>query len=78
MLIDDMQRLEEVTKQIKHERRLCNRKTKLLRDEKKLLEASIREEIIKTGQTMRIGNLIAEFVPTVVFSLEKEEKETEA
>ena len=77
MLKDDMERLEEVIMQIKHERRLCNRKTKPLRDEKKLLEASIREEIIKSGQTMRIGNLIAEFVPTVVFSLDKEEKEAE-
>ena len=77
MLIDDMQRLEEVINAIKHERRLCNRKTKPLRDEKKLLEASIREEIIKSGQTMQIGNLKAEFVPTVVFSLEKAEKETE-
>lgn len=72
MLIDDMARLEEINKEIQYERSLCNRKTRPLRKEKKLLEASIREEIIKSGQTMQIGLLKAEFVPTVVFTMDKE------
>lgn len=75
MLIDDMARLEEINKEIQYERSLCNRKTRPLRKEKKLLEASIREEIIKSGQTMQIGCLKAEFVPTVVFTMDKEKKE---
>lgn len=77
MLIDDMARLEEINKEIQYERSLCNRKTKPLRQEKKLLETSIRAEIIKSGQTMQIGLLKAEFVPTVVFTMDKEKKETE-
>lgn len=72
MITEDMARLEEIINEIKYERKMCNRKTKPLREEKKLLEASIREEIIKSGQTMKFGNLKAEFVPTVVFTLDKE------
>jgi len=47
-------------------------KTRHLRDSIKGLENIITAEVIQRGQTVTVGNIRAEFVPTVVIKMKKE------
>lgn len=73
MLLEDLERLAQINKDLLAERKQYRRNTKPMRDEKRLLEASIIDEVLKAGKTVQTADIKAEFVPTVVISMVKEQ-----
>ena len=75
MLKDDMERLFQIKKELKAESKKYKAKVQPLRDEAKILEADITNQVLKEGKTIVIGGVKAEYVPTVVIKIKKENEE---
>lgn len=75
MIEDDMQRYKELKDELKIEQDSYRKRTKPLRDELELLKTSIIDAVLKTGKTIQVGNVKAEFIPTVVIKMKKEKDE---
>lgn len=77
MITDDLLRLQYLNMEIAKERKHYRKNVKPLRDEKRILEASIAEEVLKSGKTIQIENIRAEYKPTVVIEMIKTEHEND-
>ena len=75
MLLEDLERYGLLKAEYRAERKKCNKRLKPLRDEMALLEADIKRQVLEAGQTVQVGNIKAEYVPTVVINIVKENKE---
>lgn len=75
MITEDLQKLGLIEAEMAAERREYRRKVKPLRNEKRLLEASIAAEVLKAGKTIQVGNMRAEYRPTVVIEMIKEKEQ---
>ncbi len=71
MIADDMNRYCYLKSELKTEQKAYREKTKPIRDEMDLLKASITDAVLKAGKTIQIGDVKAEFVPTVVIKTKK-------
>lgn len=71
MLEEEMERYKVLKDELKNEQKVYRERTKPLRDELDLLKASITDAVLKAGRTIQIGDVKAEFVPTVVIKTKK-------
>ena len=74
MIFEDIERWEYLKREMRSKRKAYNNDVKPIKDEMALLEASIKDEVMKTGQTLIVGNVKVEFVPTVVIRMKKEKE----
>lgn len=77
MLLDDMERLYFLKKELRAESKKYKDRVKPLRDEAKILEADIINQVLKEGKTITAGGIQAEYKPTVVIRIKKEDEEKE-
>lgn len=75
MITDDMELLCQYRNDLKLRRDTYNASVKGLKAQIAELEASITEQILASGTSITVGNLRAEYRPTVVFRMRKEKKE---
>ena len=74
MLTEDLERYGILEAELKAERKKYREKTKPIRDEMDLLKADIIRQVLATGKTTIVGNVKAEYVPTVVIKTRKEKE----
>lgn len=75
MLLEDLERYGMLKAEYRAERKKCNKRLKPLKDEMSILEADIKRQVLEAGHTVQVGNIKAEFVPTVVINFVKENAE---
>ena len=75
MIKEDMERLSILKKELKSEKAVFDEKVQPLRDEIKVLEASIRTEVMKAAKTIIIGDIKAEYIPQVVIRFRKQKEQ---
>ena len=73
MIAENMERLYALKKELKARNRKHSEEMKPLKEEIQLLEADVIEEVLKAGKTIQIGNLRAEYIPTVRIKMKKEQ-----
>lgn len=71
MLEDDMMRFSYLKGELRNEQKVYKERTKPMRDELDILKASITDAVLKAGKTIQIGEVKAEFVPTVIIKMKK-------
>lgn len=71
MLEEEMERYKVLKDELKNQQKAYRERTKPMRDELDLLKASITDAVLKAGRTIQIGDVKAEFVPTVVIKTKK-------
>lgn len=77
MIFEDVARYEQLRNDLRTERNAYKKRAKPIRDELALLEADIKSYVMETKESIQVGSIKIEYVPTVVINVVKEKKETE-
>lgn len=72
MITDDLELLYQLKTELKGKRKAYRESVKGLKHSIEDLEQKVTEQILKTGKTVTVGGIKAEYVPTVVFRMKKE------
>lgn len=70
-LEDRLKQLEELKTEVRKAHREYDKKTKHVIDSIKGLENIITDEVIKLGHSVTVGNIKAEYIPTVKIRIKK-------
>lgn len=74
MIEEDLKLYRNLKYELHLKRKAYNDSVKGLKHSIKSIEEEIKKQVLQAGQTIRSDNVVAEFVPTVVISIKKEEK----
>ena len=69
MITDDLALLYNLKRELREKRKAYNESVKGLKNSIHALEQAITEQVLKTGETVSIGTIRAEYKPTVVIKI---------
>jgi len=72
-LEDRLTQLAEMMAELREKTKAYKDQTKHLRESIKAMKNIVNDEVLKLGKTVTVGNIRAEYVPTVVIKLKKEQ-----
>ena len=76
-LEDRLTQLAEMKTELRDKTKAFKESTKHLRESIKAMENIVSDEVKKLGKTVTVGNIRAEYVPTVKIKLKKEKNDGE-
>lgn len=72
MITEDLALLYELKKELREKRKAYNNSVKGLKNSIQMLESSITEQVLESGKTVSIGSIRAEYKPTVVIKIARQ------
>ena len=73
MITEDLEKLCVLKKELRAANKKYRESVKPIKDEIALLEASVRDAVLKSGHSIQVGDIKAEIMTTVVFKMRKEQ-----
>lgn len=74
MITDDLNLLYSLKSELREKRKAYNESVKGLRSSIVALEQEITRQVLESGKTITVGKIKAEYKPTVVIKIVKEEE----
>ena len=78
MITEDLALLYDLKKELREKRKAYNQSVKGLKNSIQALESSITEQVLAAGQTVSCGKIRAEYKPTVVIKIARENEAHDA
>lgn len=72
MITEDLALLYDLKKELREKRKAYNNSVKGLKNSIQALESSITEQVLAAGQTVTCGKIRAEYKPTVVIKIQRQ------
>jgi hypothetical protein len=77
MITEDLALLYNLKQELRSKRRAYNNSVKGLKNSIQALETAITEQVLAAGETVSIGTIRAEYKPTVVIKIKRNNEETD-
>ena len=77
MITDDLNLLYTLKSELREKRKAYNNSVKGLKNSINALEMSITKQVLEAGKTVTVGNIRAEYKPTVVIKIKRSEEREE-
>ena len=68
----ELERMKKTAKELREKRKAYNNSVKGLKNSIQVLESSITEQVLESGKTVSIGSIRAEYKPTVVIKIARQ------
>lgn len=77
MITEDLTLLYNLKQELRSKRRAYNNSVKGLKNSIQALETAITEQVLAAGETVSIGTIRAEYKPTVVIKIKRNNEDTD-
>lgn len=77
MITEDLALLYNLKQELRTKRRAYNNSVKGLKNSIQALETAITEQVLAAGETVSIGTIRAEYKPTVVIKIKRNNEDTD-
>jgi hypothetical protein len=77
MITEDLALLYNLKQELRSKRRAYNNSVKGLKNSIQALETAITEQVLAAGETVSIGTIRAEYKPTVVIKIKRNNEDTD-
>jgi hypothetical protein len=77
MITEDLALLYNLKQELRTKRRAYNNSVKGLKNSIQALETTITEQVLAAGETVSIGTIRAEYKPTVVIKIKRNNEDTD-
>ena len=77
MITEDLALLYSLKQELRTKRRAYNNSVKGLKNSIQALETAITEQVLAAGETVSIGTIRAEYKPTVVIKIKRNNEESD-